>query len=170
MRTVPNPYPAKNSWNKITSFKYVDCLTTKRFSEAIPVRHDPDIEIDAEFIVAEPYSVMYQLDQGSERRLTVPKGFLSDGVSILGNSSATRNMLEASIIHDYLYVAWQYLEDPSMRKPKKRDQKFADELFYIALSEAGVASFNIGLVRFGISVGGWGYYKEKDPFTFVDLL
>ena len=41
--------------------------------------------------------------------MTVEKGFLSDGVSVLGNNERTRKYLEASIVHDYLYVAWQFL-------------------------------------------------------------
>ena len=169
MRTLPNPYPAKDSWNKITDFKFVDYLNTRRFPTAIRVRHEPELEIDAEFVVSEPYSVTYQLDQGRERRLTVPKGFLSDGVSILGNTSETRVFLEASIIHDYLYVAWQFLEAPHPRRPRKWDQRFADKLFHAALLESKVGQHTAWLMYKAVRSFGWSQYKEEDPDSFVDL-
>lgn len=169
MRTVPNPYPAKNSWNEITEFDCVGCLNLKRFPKAVKIRHDPDLEVDAEFVVAAPYTVSYSLDQGPPRQLTVPKGFLSDGVSVLGNTSDTRKYLEASIIHDYLYVAWQYLEPPHARKPRKHDQVFADKLFRAALLSCGAGSFNAWTLYKVVKSFGWSVYKEKDPKTFVDL-
>jgi hypothetical protein len=169
MRTVPNPYPEKDSWNKITKFEYTDCLCLKRFPQAVRVHHDPDLDIDAEFVVAEPYSISYSLDQGTKRTITVPQGFLSDGVSVFGNNSDTRQYLEASIIHDYLYVAWQYLEPPHERKARKWDQKFADKLFHIALLKSDVGVADAWLMYKAVRSFGWSQYKEKDPVTFMDV-
>lgn len=169
MRVVPNPYPERDSWDKITEFEYVDCLCLKRFAKAVRIHHDPDLDVDAEFVVAEPFSISYKLDQGKKRSLTVPKGFLSDGVSVLGNSSSTSQYLEASIIHDYLYVAWQYLEPPHERKARKCDQQFADKLFRRALLESGVGTADAWLMYKAVRSFGWSQYKERDPVTFMDV-
>ena len=169
MRTLPNPYPAKGSWNEITDFKFVDDLVIKRFSKAVRVRHTPDLETDAEFVVCEPFRVSYNLDRGKERIVTVARGFLSDGVSVLGNSERTRKYLEASIIHDYLYVAWQFLEPPGERKPRKWDQKFSDKLFHVALLESSVGEVDAWIMYRAVRSFGWGQYREQDPDSFIDL-
>ncbi|MDE2790899.1 MAG: DUF1353 domain-containing protein [Paracoccaceae bacterium] len=170
MRTLPNPYPAKGSWNKITDFAFVGDLVVKRFSEALRIRHGSDLETDAEFVVCEPYQISYRLDRGEQRTVTVEKGFLSDGVSVLGNNERTRKYLEASIVHDYLYVAWQFLETPHERRPRKWDQKFADKLFHIALLKSPkVTPDEAWFIYRAVKSFGWSTYREKDPDSFVSL-
>lgn len=169
MRKLPNPYPTKNSWDQVTNVMFVDDLVVKRFPIAVRAQHDPGVEIDAEFIVSEPFRLSYNLDNGKGREVTVPKGFLSDGVSVLGNNEGTRRFLEASIVHDYLYVAWQFLEAPHERKPAKWDQQFADKLFYRALLESNVDSGTAWLMYKAVRSFGWSQYKERDPISFIDL-
>ena len=67
MRTLPNPYPAKDSWNKITDFAFVGDLVVKRFSEALRIRHGSDLETDAEFVVCEPYQISYRSYEATRR-------------------------------------------------------------------------------------------------------
>ena len=148
---------------------FVDDLVVKRLPKAARTRHDPGVEIDAEFVVCGPFRLLYKLDNGKKRTVTVAEGFLSDGVSVLGNNESTRQYLEASIVHDYLYVAWQFLESPHERRPKKWDQKFADKLFYRALLESSVSTSTAWLMYKAVRSFGWSQYKERDPISFIDL-
>ena len=63
---------------------------------------------NAEFIVAADYPIRYKLD-GVERRIVVPGGMLTDlsSVPTLARTivSQVGPHLEASIVHDFLYVA-----------------------------------------------------------------
>ncbi len=170
MITLPNPYPMKNSWHDITKVNFVDRLVLTRLTKAVRARHGPDLEVDAEFIVCEPFRLEYKFDRSEKSRtVTVREGFLSDGVSVLGNSDRTSDCLEASIVHDYLYVAWQFLEPPNERKPRKYDQTFADRLFYKTLLASGISNATSWVMYQSVRTFGWSTYKERDPDSFIDL-
>ena len=69
----------------------------------------------------------------------------------------------------FLYAAWQSLEAPHPRKPRKHDQIFADKLFRVALLESGSGTVNSWTMYKVVRSFGWSIYKEKDPVIFVDL-
>jgi len=171
MVTVPNPYPQER-WAEITDFAYLTPLVLRRELEALLLR--PDDGIDAEYIVAEPYRVGYRLDGGDERQVEVPAGFLTDLVSAptiaaLVGIRRVGPYLEGTIVHDYLYVAWQYLEAEADREPRDEDRRFADELYRAAMIAAKVPGSQVRLIYHAVRTFGWSTYAEENPGSFGEL-
>lgn len=156
--TFANPYP-EPGWEEITDFEYKSPLVLYRSIEAVQYRGDKE---DADYIVALPYTVSFKLD-GKKRSLTVPKGMLTDLASVprwarwaVGRVGPH---LEAAIVHDFLYIAWQNVENYAA---KKEDQKFADALMDKAMEKAKVANFKRKLIFTALWFVGWNVYKKKD--------
>lgn len=74
--------------------------------------------------------------------------------------------LEASVVHDYLYIAWQFLKEESQRKPKKSDKTFADHLFYKLLLQCKVEEDTAETMRWTSSACGWDVYRTENPNTW----
>ena len=126
------PYPVDPDWNLISEFQYKSQLKLLRFknrpSYISPKKH---------YIVAKDYTVCFKLD-GKAKSITVPKGMLTDLASVppifrfyVGRVGTH---LEASIFHDYLYVAWQLTEI----SPTKNMRRFADELMLAGMLASGI--------------------------------
>ena len=162
----PNPYP-EPSWKEITDFKYKSPLVLCRSIEAVQYRGGKE---DADYIVALPYTITFKLD-GEARSLTVPKGMLTDLASVPWWArwavSRVGPHLEAAIVHDFLYIAWQNLENYAA---KEEDQKFADALMDKAMEKAKVANFKRKLISTALWLGGWNVYKKKDQPPLYDQL
>ena len=152
------PYP-KPGWGKITDFEYKSPLVLYRSIEAVQCRGDKK---DADYIVALPYTVNFKLD-GRACSLTVPKGMLTDLASVwfLARPIIGRvgPHLEAAIVHDFLYIAWQNVEGHSANKD---DRKFADELMYKAMEKAKVGRIKRDLIYGALRGLGWIAYNKQD--------
>jgi len=165
---IDNPYP-DGEWSQITEFRYLTPMILRREAEAVKNRGDK--EKDAEYILGEEYRVSYKLD-GQGREIRVPRGMLTDLSSAptfasLAGIGRVGPHLEASIVHDFLYIAWQYL-DPE-REARSDDRRFADKLFRVAMKETSVLPFRRGVIYQAVRWFGGGVYNERDPNAFVDL-
>ena len=162
---VPNPYP--DGFNEITDFEYITRLVLAREPEA------PDLGDDREatYIVAEPYTVRYKID-GRATTLTVPRGLLTDLASVpqfaRGVVGRVGPHLEASIVHDYLFVAWQLLPD---RGARRRDFEFANQVMFAGLESGGVPGYQQVAIRAALNFPwvSWSVYRETDDPIFVKL-
>ena len=161
-----NPYP-DTDWNDITSFKYLTPLHLYREISAVKMRDGED----ADYLLGQEYKVAYALDNGPLLELTVPKGLLTD---LTSTPSITRSLvsrvgphLEAAIVHDFLYIAWQLIPG---RGAQKRDWDFADKLMRAAMKEAKVSFTKRLLISSALKVFGWPIYRSKnEPPYFVDF-
>ena len=165
---IDNPYPT-SEWNEITKVEYISPLILRR--EAAAIQTTRRVSVDADYIVGEKYEMAYRLDE-ERRTVTVPKGMLTDLSSsprfaaLVGIRRVGRH-LEASIVHDFLYIAWQYLTDGTAREPRKEDRRFADELMLSAMESAGVGWTRRNLIYGAVRAFGWGPYEGKNPDNFV---
>ena len=165
---IDNPYPT-SEWNEITKVEYISPLILRREAEAIQTTRR--VGADADYIVGEKYEMAYWLD-GARRTVTVPKGMLTDLSSsprfaaLVGIRRVGRH-LEASIVHDFLYIAWQYLTDGTAREAREEDRRFADKLMLSAMKSAGVGWIRRHLIYGAVSTFGWGPYESKNPDNFV---
>ncbi len=152
-----SPYP-KSEWSEISEFEYVTDLFLMRAIKAVKREGEK-----AQFLVARSYSVKFKLD-GAEHTITVPQGMLTDLASIprcmRWYISQVGPHLEASIVHDFLYVAWQDLDGGEARS---EDRRFADRLMRTAMLSASVNGFKAFLIYLGLRVGGGGVYREREP-------
>ena len=166
--TVPNPYPSRR-WKKITQFRYTTPLILRRNVDALLNRPDPNK--DTYYVVHKPYTVRYRLDNKSHS-LTVPAGFLTDLVSAprwagLVNIRRVGPYLEAAIVHDYLYVAWQHLEARKNRRARRKDWHFSNRLMRSAMKEAKVKrSRRRRIFKAVESEIAWGNYRDPNPRSF----
>jgi hypothetical protein len=163
---LANPYPIETDY-EITEFKYESPILLRREIEAVKTRGDAD---DAEYIVGADYIVSYRLNGGPPRLVTVPKGMLTDLASV---PALTRFLvdrvgphLEASILHDFLYVAWQ---DVPGLAPRREDQKFADKMLNAGMKEAEVNSFKRFVIYHAVRIFGWLSFKEPNPQRYVHI-
>lgn len=155
---VPDPYPGE--FDKITDFKYETRLVLSREPEAL----EDSARAKISYIVEEDYTVSFSVD-GARRSVTVPRGMLTDLASV---PSVARSIigrvgphLEASIVHDYLYVAWQLFAG---REPRKVDYRFANEVMYAGMREADCSWLQRTAVKvaFGMPRISWGVFKGRD--------
>ena len=155
-----NPYP-QGEWSEITGFVYASNLHLCRAMTAVQTRTGED----ANYVLAQPYRVTFKLD-GVPREIEVPKGMLTDLSSIPRALrwvvSRVGPHLEASILHDFLYIAWQDLPGYGARD---EDRDFADELMRVAMQEAGVSGMQIFLIHNTVRLAGGGAYRNADPGT-----
>ena len=161
-KTPKNPYP-KCSCKTIASFKYESDLHLIRFREGLKGVARKD-----QYVVAAPYKVSFKL--GAKKHcIKVPKGMLTDLSSapfplncIVGRVGPH---LEATIVHDYLYVAWQ---DHGDHMKTYKNRKFADRLILEGMKASGMTCMAYAIYC-GIRLGGTRAFCEPNPIRYVDL-
>ena len=68
--------------------------------------------------------------------------------------------MEACIIHDFLFIAWQLIAG---REATRADWRFANEVLYAGLRAAKVSGFKRWLFRLALdSDASWDRYRERD--------
>lgn len=156
---IVNPYPHPG-WKAITNFSYDSDLHIMRLRKSIP-----GIRREAQYIVAKDYTVSFDLD-GARKSITVPRGMLTDLSSaprlFRGLVGRVGPHLEATIVHDYLYVAWQIL----CVKANGNMLKFADELMFVAMKAAGM-KLMAWAIYVPVFLAGRGVFFGKDPGPFI---
>ena len=161
---IENPYP-DGAWSEISGFTYDTGLHLQRSIEAVQVREGDD----ADYILGRDYTVSFGLDD-SRRAITVPQGMLTDLSSVPGIARSIIGRvgphLEASIVHDFLYIAWQ---DIAGRGARKEDRKFADKLMREAMKAANVSGAKRFLIYAAVKTFGWSAYRKPDPDRYVRL-
>jgi hypothetical protein len=162
-----NPY-TDEKWKEITEFKYDTPLRLYRAIETVQQR-DGD---DADYLVAEPYSVRIRLDDRPYMRITVPKGLVTDLASVPRFAQSVVGRvgphLEASIVHDFMYVAWQ-CKCMAGRGAKDKDRRFADEVFLAGMKEAGMEWVDRQSIYEVVRLAGDVVYKAGDAVRFVTI-
>ena len=155
---VSDPYP--ESWDKITNFHYLSRLELGRDPKALMIRKSRE----SCYTTLSDYRVDMLVD--SRRwEITVPKGMLTDLTSVprLFRNSVVRvgPHLEAAIVHDYLYIAWQLFPNGEARR---QDWKFANHVMYAGLDAANIGWAKRKLIRAALSAPyfSWSVYRERD--------
>ena len=161
---LPDPYPPNyGKGNSITGFRYKSHLHILRLKQR-PGRIGTDRE--TQYIVGKDYSVCYELDGKSWHPITVPRGALTDLASVprLFRSIVGRvgPHLEASVVHDYLYVAWQV----KCKRPTEEMRRFADELYLAAMQAAGMGC-KAHLIYLAVRFAGRGIFRGRNPKPWI---
>jgi hypothetical protein len=156
---IVNPYPANYDGEDIEDFEYLSPMVLRREVDAVKMRGGKD---DADYIVGADYKVRFRIEgESAKRTITVPRGMLTDLASVprFAQSIVARvgPHLEASIVHDFLYVAWQDIAGATARRA---DWDFADELFRVAMKAAEVDLDQIVAIHGAVRFFGWPVYKR----------
>lgn len=162
---IDNPYP--EHFDHVTGFRYLSPLVLARMPEGLHDRKNRKTR----YVVAQDYTVGFVVD-GVEHELTVPRGMLTDLTSVprLGRAAVGRvgPHLEACIIHDYLFVAWQLLDG---REAMREDWRFANEVLFAGLLGAKVHWFERSAIWLAMQFPfiSWGVFRERDDPLFYHL-
>jgi hypothetical protein len=156
-----DPFPAQPA-AKITDFAYVGELHFVRHAKAPPQTSDSLWQL------ARPFGATFtvHLADGATKpwKLTAPRGMYTDLASV---PEALRSIvdavgphLEASILHDYLYMAWT----DHRKKARTMDWDFADLMFEAGLAKSGVPFAKRALILLPVRspVIGWPVFRKKN--------
>ena len=156
-----NPYPTCEVG--ITDYRYLTPLHLMRGVNAPKSRKGRD----AVYILSKDFSVEWADEAQNRHIITAPKGMVTDLTSSPVHSvvSPTGPWLEAAIIHDYLYVAWEAIDG---YEPTKRDRKFADKMLLKGCEAANVGWIKRRIIWAAVRAGGWKPFYEKDGVSFLN--
>ena len=155
---------------KVVGVDFIDDLFLTRSVTAVPGGEGRETE----YIVKRPYRVRVFLDwwdghdyQQDSVTVEVPAGMLTDLTSVprLFRPIVGRvgRHLEAAIVHDFLFIAWQ---DMPNRGARREDFRFANDLFYVMMRASGVWWHRRVAAWLGVaSFVGWMTYKGRNPGT-----
>ena len=165
-----DPYPPSGDF-RIVGYRYVDHLSLVRYNA-----RPSGSETASDWQLAEHYAVEIDIDYRGEDgqrveecwRIKAPRGLYTDLSSVPAFGrwivSKVGPHLEASIIHDYLYMKWT---DDRLDNRRFSDWVFADECLRAGMKDLGEFSwFQRFVVNFAVGTVGWFVFKNKtDRFS-----
>ena len=164
LRFFPNPYP-EPGWRTIGDFRYLDPLILYRCAEAVRTSSGRE----ADYVIGQDYRVTFKVD-GVDREVVVPRGMLTDLASVprafRWYAGRVGPHLEASIVHDYLYMAWQDLEG---RGAEEIDRRFADDLFLQAMLKAKMRKSKAWALYSAVRIFGAKAYRDDEARRYVSI-
>ena len=121
---------------------------------------------EEQYIVAEDFKISFDL--GDERKcVVVPRGTLTDLSSIplpfRWLAGRVGPHLEATIVHDYLYIAWQVM---NQEKPNPCYRDYADDLMFHAMWNAGMR-FKARALYCAVRLGGQCIFKKRNSGPLI---
>lgn len=167
-----NPYP-NSAWGNISSFEYLSDLVLVRFADPAKLQPFPR---EAHYLVAKPYSVSFKLD-GVEQTITVPAGMITDLVRVPGWARSVVGRvgphLEACIVHDFLYVAWQDMAefgtdgDLADNEQSRQMQLFSDELLRAGIAGLNMPGWRKATIYRAVRIAGKGVFLGREKRRYV---
>lgn len=148
-------------WKRITGFRFETDLCLARLKE-----RDPRFGPEEQYLVARDYVVHVRLDDGTVRVITVPRGTVTDLASVppvfRWYVGRVGRHLEASIVHDWLYVAWQRCE----LVPTDDMRLFSDKVMLAAMLASGMGC-KAYVIYWAIRVFGACIFYGRNPEPHV---
>ncbi len=161
--TPTNPYP--DGWKALSDFEFRSALSLIRPLNTVQER----LGEDGDYILQHDLLTVVDID-GERRSIQVPRGLITDLTSVppLGRILVSRvgPWLEAALLHDYLYIAWQ---DVPNRGAREVDRRFADDLFLLAMEHSEVARWRRTLIYWSVRLFGGGAYRRRKSERYADL-
>ena len=160
---LPCPYPQSYPRGaSIAEFRYDSHLYLLRLKQRLAYT-----DREEQYIVNKDYSVGYRLKgKNNWETVTVPRGTLTDLSSSPGPArifvGRVGPHLEASIVHDYLYIAWQVKNVG----PTEERRRFADDLMLEAMREAGMGC-KAEIIHLGIRLFGRCIFVGRNPEPLI---
>ena len=158
-----NPYPSDVV--DISEFSFESDLVLFRPREDLLERKNGE---DV-YLNGAPFTINW-CGSGKAGSVTVPTGFITDLTSVpwvfRWFVSRAGPWLEAAVVHDYLYIAWQDLDVQGARKV---DRRFADRIMFAAMTRAKVGRIRKWAIYLGVRIGGGWTYEQTNSLNFADL-
>ncbi|MEM7271316.1 MAG: DUF1353 domain-containing protein [Pseudomonadota bacterium] len=160
---IQDPYAAAD-WAEVFDFDFTSDLYIARPRQPIP-----NVKREHQYIVSAKYScamkIRYEDGRVEDHEILVPSGMLTDLTSVpslaRGLVGRVGKHLEAAIIHDFLFLAWQ---DMPGKEPTVDDFRFANEIMLKAMKEAKVGWVRRNAIYAAVSTFvARGVFFEKEP-------
>jgi hypothetical protein len=168
--TFLDPYPLSYRGGAVVDLDFHDALIVRREIAAVKLRNGKG---NADFILQEAYRISYRIaGQARDQRyiVEVPRGMLTDLSSVPWFArlfiSQVGLHLEASIVHDFLYVAWQ---DVPGRGARRRDRLFADKVLLAGMIDARVSRLQRFAIYWAVRLFGRRTYETRDRTRYYDF-
>ncbi len=165
-----DPYPLDYTGEAVVDLEFHDPLLVRREIEAVKLRNGKG---NADFILQEAYRISYRIASQPENQryiIEVPRGMLTDLASVPWFArqiiSQVGLHLEASIVHDFLYVAWQ---DVAGRAARPLDRLFADKVLLAGMIDARVSWLRRWIIYAAVRLFGRGTYTTRDDLRYYDF-
>lgn len=160
-----NPYPLLSRGLEIREIRFGTGLLLARLKDAPRSARGED----AHYIVGADYHLRYTLDD-RQREVIVPQGMLTDLTSVPWFArwlvAKVGKHLEAVIVHDYLYIAWQ---DVPGRGALEEDRAFADDLMLAVMEASGVRAWRARLIHLAVRLFGGPTYRAPNSPRYLDM-
>ena len=184
IKTIHDVYPKDclNGTFEIQQASFVDHLCLGRHKDA-KLRDNSE----ALYIVTKNYRVTYDYTvdrndgKGEVRekgKVTVPALMCTDLATIpfavvrwALDVGRVGPHLEATIVHDFLYIAWQLFHGANDQHAKSEYKAFADDLCYYLLKASGIGwikrqALYIGMDNF---IARWWYFEEREEEKEISI-
>ena len=162
----PNPFPAFEI-EPIADFRFHDELRFVRHRHAPATAPDSWWQLSADFRVS---MILRERgappDQAFVHEITAPRGMYTDLSSVPPSLwsivGPIGRHLEASIVHDYLYMAWTDFRP--LDQPSRQDRRFADDVLLAGMlaTEGMDPELARDTIYRTVRLAGWWVFKEKD--------
>ena len=153
-------------------YRYVDYATMSKELAHIPEGLFKTVPRKEDYrVLVAPVKLSYKDELLGDMTLEFPVGYMTDFGSVPPFlrgivSHDSREMLVASLAHDYLYQSY-YLE--LGETATKRGWRHANRVFLQLLQEAGMPKWKAMIAYLGVeSPFGWGCYKNRSVFDKLD--
>ncbi len=154
------PYPAPG-WKCITGFRFKTDLCLTRLQE-----RDPRFKSEKQYLVAKDYIIRVELDGSTVQVITVPRGTVTDLASVprifRWYVGRVGRHLEASIVHDWLYVAWQEHRLP----PTDNMRLFSDRIMLAGMQASGMGC-KAYAIYWAIRAFGTCVFYGRNPKPYI---
>lgn len=165
-----NPYPDTRSGSIVVHLD-ADLVLYRPAERFLAADTNEPLDIAGDvYLTGAPYTVLWQDDLHAEPQvIRIPAGFVTDLTSVprplRGLVSRAGPWLEAAITHDYLYVAWQDLDD---RGHREADRLFSDRLMLAAMEAANVSWLARYAIYAAVRLFGAPAFHRRVPYRFAN--
>jgi hypothetical protein len=163
MSPIANPYPA--SWTALAGFEYMSALRLVRPLNTVQDR----LGEDGDYVLDRDFDVCLLVD-GRGHSVTAPRRLITDLTSVppvfrtfVGRVGP---WLEAAILHDWLYVAWQVIPG---KEATAGDRAFADRVMLLAMEAARVGWLRRTAIYLALRLFGEASYRRRRKRIFAEL-
>ena len=162
---VGDPYPAGPA--EVREVVYDNALVLVRLRDAAKMIEGG--REDADYLVGADYTIRWRGSDGQGGTVTVPRGMPTDLTSVprpfrwlIGRVGP---WLEAAIVHDWLCVAWWWVDG----RPSRDRRRFADDVMLAAMAAAEVNPVVRTLIWWAVRLAGHFHYDRRPMLTFIDF-
>ncbi len=167
--SVANPYPEAGT--QIDALLFCSDLVLFRPKDRLLSVEDGSVFRPANdvYLTGAPFVVRWFSAKGAAQDITVPAGFITDLTSVPGPlrlfAGRVGPWLEAAVLHDYLYSAWQ---DFPQQGHTEIDRRFADDMMRFGMVASDVPRWQRWGIYWAVRLFGAASYHQPRRLRYAN--